>query len=195
MTNTDFIWMRHAKHLTLESTTPLPSISELAHSLSQINRWTGWADYPISVAQHSVFVSLLVRPELALHGLLHDAHECLTGDINTPVKRWLKSRRLEQLETLFDTARIAAFGVRALDEGEQAELKLADLFAAYEEARIAVSVPVEELNEHFGDPAHPPVQAMLARLPAPASVLLTELSWREAREAFVRRHEALTGAA
>lgn len=82
-----------------------------------------------------------------------------------------------------------------MDEGEQAELKLADLFAAYEEARIAVSVPVEELNEHFGDPAHPPVQAMLARLPAPASVLLTELSWREAREAFVRRHEALTGAA
>jgi hypothetical protein len=62
-------------------------IEEIAHALANINRFNGHTKWPISVAQHSVYVSRLVGDGVpGLQGLLHDASEYVLGDIT----KWLK---------------------------------------------------------------------------------------------------------
>jgi len=80
-----------------EFTTDDVRLPDIAHALSQINRFTGHTTYPISVAEHSVMVSRLVPPEHALWGLLHDASEAYLGDVARPLKVLLPDyRALEQ---------------------------------------------------------------------------------------------------
>lgn len=72
----------------------VPSLGEIAHSLSQINRFTGHACRPYSVAEHSLLVadiahSLGADKEAELCALMHDAHECITGDVASPIKQVL----------------------------------------------------------------------------------------------------------
>jgi hypothetical protein len=63
-------------------------IRDIAHHLSQINRYTGAAPIPYSVAQHSVAVSRhFVNWEMRLAGLLHDAGEAYLNDIASPLKK------------------------------------------------------------------------------------------------------------
>lgn len=77
------------------------SIEELAKALSQINRFTGHtlAKYPLTVAQHSVFVSELLdmHPLWAMAGLLHDCAEIVISDIASPVKWFLGKEKLAPL--------------------------------------------------------------------------------------------------
>lgn len=61
-------------------------IFDIAHSLACTNRFAGHTMRPISVAQHSVYVSYLC-PGQALQALLHDASEAYLGDIT----KWLKA--------------------------------------------------------------------------------------------------------
>lgn len=67
-------------------------IEDIAHSLALCNRFAGHTKFPISVAQHSVYVSRLVagvgksRRDV-LQALLHDASESYLGDMT----KWLKS--------------------------------------------------------------------------------------------------------
>lgn len=64
----------------------------VAHSLSQINRYTGHTPWPYSVAQHSWLIAKYLfettgDPTIAMQGLHHDDHEIIIGDISSPVKR------------------------------------------------------------------------------------------------------------
>jgi hypothetical protein len=71
-------------------------IKDIAHSLACSNRFIGHTAQPISIAQHSMFVAMLVRAALPedlsisrgyiLQALLHDASEAFLGDIT----KWLK---------------------------------------------------------------------------------------------------------
>lgn len=71
---------------------PLPvevELADIAHALSQINRWTGHTHNPRSVAEHALSVAALVErlaPDLALAALHHDSAEAYIGDIASPVK-------------------------------------------------------------------------------------------------------------
>lgn len=76
------------------------SISIIARSLSRINRYNGHGLFPYSVAQHSVALAKAVRPEFALEGLLHDAHEAFTGDVIRPIKQ--ASPELQGFEKTID---------------------------------------------------------------------------------------------
>lgn len=75
-------------------------ILDIAHHLSQINRYTGAASEPYNVADHSLRVMDLVEahmPQHALAALLHDAAEALMGDVSSPLKnhpemRWYKAQ-------------------------------------------------------------------------------------------------------
>lgn len=69
------------------------SVPDIALGLSRVKRWGGRtrADrLSLSVAQHSVMVSQLCKPEHAMVGLMHDASEAYLGDIISPLKRLLK---------------------------------------------------------------------------------------------------------
>jgi 5'-deoxynucleotidase YfbR-like HD superfamily hydrolase len=63
-------------------------IYDIAHSLSLLCRWTGHTRFHYSVAQHSCYVSRIVKPEIALEALLHDASEAYLGDMNRPLKHF-----------------------------------------------------------------------------------------------------------
>lgn len=67
------------------------SLQDVAHALSQINRFTGHARRPYSVAEHSLLAAQIAQemgapPSAQLACLLHDAHEAFIGDLGSPVK-------------------------------------------------------------------------------------------------------------
>lgn len=66
-------------------------VADIAHALAQINRFTGHARRPYSVAEHSLLAAQIAKdmghgPAVQLGALLHDAHEAFTGDASSPVK-------------------------------------------------------------------------------------------------------------
>lgn len=72
-------------------------ITDIAHNLSRICRYTGAIEKHFSVAQHSVIVSYAVSKEHALAALLHDASESFMNDLNSPLKALLPGyKRLEK---------------------------------------------------------------------------------------------------
>lgn len=80
-------------HFALDAP-PQACWGDVAHALSQINRFNGHTSEPYSVAQHSLAVSYYLEQQgmsyaIQLGGLIHDAHEAYFGDISTPVKMYL----------------------------------------------------------------------------------------------------------
>lgn len=79
-----------------------PRIEDIAHHLAQINRFTGAASRPYSVAEHSLLCEHIAASEGAgpmarLCALMHDAHEAYTSDMASPAK--LAMRYLTDCDT------------------------------------------------------------------------------------------------
>lgn len=86
-------------------------IEDIANGLSMSCRFSGQITQFYSVAQHSCWVADLlwveyerfnipqnILPKVVLMGLLHDASEAYTGDINKPLKEMLPQfKRIENL--------------------------------------------------------------------------------------------------
>ena len=99
-------------------------ISDIAHALAQICRFTGHTRRFYSVAQHSVLVSQLVPPEHALAGLL------FVGDMATPLKDLVPDYRA--IEDRAWSAVATRFG---LDTALPPCVKRADIIALATERR------------------------------------------------------------
>jgi len=72
------------------------SLLDIAHHLAQLNRYTGAASRPYSVAEHSLLVCEIAErergvrsPAMLLAHLMHDAHEAYTNDVSSPLKQVL----------------------------------------------------------------------------------------------------------
>lgn len=65
----------------------------IAHSLSQLNRYTGHAAFPYSVAQHTCLLVGAVPYRLKRTALIHDWSESFTNDVARPVKIQLPEYR------------------------------------------------------------------------------------------------------
>tara|TARA_R110000824_G_scaffold161996_3_gene337571 strand:+ start:3564 stop:4157 length:594 start_codon:yes stop_codon:yes gene_type:complete len=74
-------------------------IDDIAHGLACVNRFGGQAKVPISVAQHSIYVSQLCQgTPFTLQALLHDASEAYIGDMIFMLKRSPEMNQYRKLE-------------------------------------------------------------------------------------------------
>jgi hypothetical protein len=72
----------------LDTTPEMVCIDDIAHALSQGNRFTGHTKFPYPVSQHSRLGSYIIPQVYALRFLLHDASEAYLGDMNRPLKHF-----------------------------------------------------------------------------------------------------------
>lgn len=98
------------------------TLEDIAHGLAMTCRFGGQARRFYSVAEHSVYVSLLVPPELAWDALMHDAAEAFICDMPKPLKEILPDYK--RIEKHVESAIIERYG---LIDPMPREIKLADI--------------------------------------------------------------------
>jgi uncharacterized protein len=175
--------------------TQVPSIEVIAHSLAQINRYTGHASRPYSVAEHSVLVADILAARGFDHhaqraGLMHDAHECLAGDASSPAKSVI-GLDWYAFETPLDLLIQSRYGLKTARNAYRAAIKDADLTALATERRDlmpfdaklnvawdVIDTPGQEVEPMDNVDLNSPVRA--------------SMTWRHHQGAFVARWTELT---
>lgn len=114
-------------------------LQDIAHALAQINRFTGHARRPYSVAEHSLLAAQIARelgygPAVQLAALMHDAHEAYTGDVSSPVK-WTVGPDWALFEAEHDKLVARALGIWAARCAHRKTLKHIDLVCLATERR------------------------------------------------------------
>jgi hypothetical protein len=100
-----------------------PNIMDIAVSLSRECRYAGNGVHWWPVALHTFVVCDLIQDnKLKLHALLHDAAECITGDIPKPAK----TAELEMIEAKIQSAIYRSMGFTLPTEEQAKVVKLAD---------------------------------------------------------------------
>lgn len=118
----------------------VPTLAEIAHSLAHINRFTGHASRAYSVAEHSLLVQSIAKHEFGadaggqLAALMHDAHECIVGDVASPIKQAL-GPVWHEFEAMHEQHLRAYYGLSALYAERAAMVKRCDLIALATERR------------------------------------------------------------
>lgn len=139
-------------------------VEDIAHHLSQINRYSGATERPWSVAAHSLLCvrlahGLHVTPYQALWTLLHDAHEAYTGDTIRPMKDAIGRARFETVERKLDVAIRKALGVQHLhtSDAERIARQVDEAAQAVECSIFFPEVedwPKQNLPEEFVEEVH-----------------------------------------
>lgn len=164
-------------------------LTDIAHKLSQNNRWGGSGSYPISVAQHAVYTSLRVKmlggntrqQLLALH---HDDHEAYLLDIPRPWKALL-GQVYRRLTRMFDKRITKALALPAYEEGDAELVKLADNFMMLLEAKhVMPSQGKHWYSLKRGEDGMP------LKIVTPAW-WMGEIDWRSARQMYLDIHAQL----
>jgi 5'-deoxynucleotidase YfbR-like HD superfamily hydrolase len=140
---------------------PPPTLDAISHSLSYINRFSGHTIRPYSVLEHSLLVYEIGRleypglPKRAYRAmLLHDAAECLTGDVTSPVKKALGScwKRFEDAVELFVLSGIDPYLPGDMLEFAK-QIRRCDLLALATERRDLLNWSKERNSRWFIDNA------------------------------------------
>ena len=163
------------QHFSFADTDPdTISIEDIAGALSNLCRFTGHVQDFYSVAQHSVYVSRLVPPEMALEALLHDAAEAYCGDVSSPLKALLPD--YQSIEYLIDMTIRFKFELPA---AMSAQVKRADLIMLATERR--------DFDMDDGTP-WPVLEGVEC-----ADFMIYPLTTRQARVQFLQRYNELKG--
>lgn len=151
-------------------------IEDIAHSLALQCRFAGHCESFYSVAEHSVRVSRLLRPEIALWGLLHDASEAYMTDLARPLKRGSPLGPIyREMESRLMWAVCERFG---LSVEEPPEVMEADNVLLMTEKR-------DLMRAHGKLPKWPEA----AR---PLSCTIEPMDWRDAEVEFLKKFYELT---
>lgn len=136
-------WIVTADGNELDLRCPRPehiTITAIAHALAQINRFTGHARRPYSVAEHSLLVADIVAFEFELDvhaqlaALMHDAHEAFSGDMHTPGKSEI-GLAWHEWEHRWERTVRSAFAIQTASVAHAAAIRRADLIALATERR------------------------------------------------------------
>ena len=171
----------------------VPCIEEVAHALAQINRFTGHARRPYSVAEHSMLVATIAAGEGAspvqqLAALLHDAHEAYVGDLASPAK-WAIGTSWEVFEHSQASAVHNALGVRAAMCAHRYHIRRWDLIALATERRDLTSYdPAKHQPWPMLDKPGQEVQPIALNLMAEAR---RDMRWTDWVQVFMDHYEHL----
>lgn len=173
-----------------------PQISEIAHALAQINRFTGHCHRPYSVAEHSLLVADLARMDGAtsivqLAALMHDAHEAFCGDMSSPVK-WVVGNAWDVFESQQAQALHTAFNLRTVMLSARADIRRWDLIALATERRdLTLYTPESHLPWPILDtPSHVVEPSSAHNLSTDARCAMRWGDWRDAfRDAWTQLTE------
>ncbi|MCV2423380.1 hypothetical protein LNV47_22590 [Paucibacter sp. DJ4R-1] len=183
-------------------------IASVAHALAQINRFTGHACRPYSVAEHSLLVSEIIAQAgggilAQLAGLMHDAHEIICGDCTSPMKA--EMRQLAAAQAFVSTELPHARTFSQFDRVERAaEAAVRTAFRLHDAAKLyAADVRHADLVALATErrdlmPAHPEPWPCLHGVTPIAlhSVDLTDrvrarATWSDWRDDFLERYAEL----
>lgn len=101
------------------------SIPDMAHRLALQCRFSGACSRHYSIAEHSINVAKFVPRRIAIHGLLHDAHEAYLGDVIRPLKVFGPAWYLRAAAALDEAVR-QKLSIPALDLEGSKHIKQAD---------------------------------------------------------------------
>lgn len=181
-----YIQTYSGRHFVFANPHPsMVTLIDVAHALSNINRFCGHTRYGYSVAQHCVMVSRYLENQgepvhVQLGGLLHDAHEAYFGDMSAPLKAYLK---LGDVEERIQAVVADAFGL-TLEALHDRRIKLADLTALAVEAQYLM--PPETIDWPCLAPVTPEMRAVMA--------IPTQMTPTQAEALFLDRyHELMAG--
>lgn len=118
-------------------------IVDIANSLAKICRYAGHLPWMYSVAEHSIHCSHLVKPDIMLEALLHDAAEAYISDLPRPVKRCLPEYKT--LETKVEAVIAEKFQL-ATDVLTHQAVKYVDNKILLKEFAVFFPTHVEDLN-------------------------------------------------
>ena len=166
-------------------------IRDIAHHLACVNRFAGALRHPVSVAQHSVYVSRLVadarllsmpllskeeRGALAKKALLHDAAEAYLGDVTKWLKQSDAMRGYREAEDRAEAVIAQRFDLELplLDE----EIDWADRVMVRFEGRKGFGMDFTIDHHRYPPLTDEEVKAVGRWIP---------WSWQEAEEAFLTR--------
>jgi len=190
-------WQRMLSGRRLDLLDPSPldiEIEDIAHGLARVARWNGQTHgaHIFSVAQHTLLVEAVLRQQtprvdhrIRLAAMLHDAPEYVIGDMISPFKAVIGGSYKVVEKRLLSAIHIR-FGLPAVLPAEiEAQIKAADMGAAYLEATHLAGFAQAEARRLFGrDP----------KLPAATEKdYVTPWSAGRAGKQFLARFKALLG--
>lgn len=96
-------WIQTALDMKFDFDDPQVHLADVGLALARQCRFAGHCQRHYSVAEHSLLMaSRFSSPRMALHMLLHDAHEAFMGDITAPMKAWLAGQTNGSSTEAFD---------------------------------------------------------------------------------------------
>jgi len=139
-------------------------ITDIAHALSMLCRYTGHVAEFYSVAEHCVHVSNIVPQAVALSGLLHDASEAYIGDVAGPLKGTGVYTAYRHMERDVQRTILAVYKLPLV---QPAEVTYADHYMIWPEVRSIMN-PGAECWERYNFPWDGPTVQIERWLPARA---------------------------